>query len=169
MSTARLWPRVSAASISLRDSPTDRLAALPCGTICELVWTRPGADPRPGWKGVLDVRATCQAAPSPAQVAVWSVGNPADSRPGVIVARSNHALGLRGAPWLPSCCSSPMNHGELRARIRQLIASGDLPAVPPLASGTLSAPAGIRRVIIGRSLPDPWRQVRPKNAWRPLH
>src|SRR5262245_49289825 len=82
MSTARLWPRVSAASISLRDSPTDRLAALPCGTICELVWTRPGADPRPGWKGVLDVRANCQAAPSPAQVAVWSVGNPADSRPG---------------------------------------------------------------------------------------
>jgi hypothetical protein len=49
-----------------------------------------------------------------------------------------------------------MDHNELRARIRQLIASGDLPTISPLASGTLSALAGIRRVIIGRSLPDPW-------------
>ena len=48
-----------------------------------------------------------------------------------------------------------MNHDELRARIRQLIASGDLPTVPPLATRTLSAPAGIRRIMIDRSLPDP--------------
>jgi hypothetical protein len=46
-----------------------------------------------------------------------------------------------------------MNHDELRARIRQLIASGDLPTVSSLASGTLAAPAGIRGIVIGRSLP----------------
>jgi hypothetical protein len=48
-----------------------------------------------------------------------------------------------------------MDHDGLRARIRQLIASGDLPTISPLASGTLSAPAGIRRISIERSLPDP--------------
>ena len=48
-----------------------------------------------------------------------------------------------------------MDHTELRARIRRLIASGDLPTVPPLESGTFSEPAGIRRIIIERSLPDP--------------
>ena len=94
-------------------------------------------------------------AAGPAQVAAWSVGNSADSRRGLTVAQCNLALVLAGAPWPPSCCSSRMNHDELRARIRQLIASGDLPTVPSLASGTLAAPAGIRRIIIGRSLPDP--------------
>ena len=48
-----------------------------------------------------------------------------------------------------------MDHHELRARIRRLIASGDLPTISPLASGTLSTPAGIRRISIDRSLPDP--------------
>ena len=48
-----------------------------------------------------------------------------------------------------------MDHNGLRSRIRQLIASGDLPTISPLASGTLSAPAGIRRISIERSLPDP--------------
>lgn len=48
-----------------------------------------------------------------------------------------------------------VDHHELRARIRHLIGSGDLPTISPLASGTLSAPAGIRRISIERSLPDP--------------
>ena len=47
-----------------------------------------------------------------------------------------------------------VEHHELRARIRHLLASGDLPTISPLASGTLSAPAGIRRISIERPLPD---------------
>ena len=47
-----------------------------------------------------------------------------------------------------------VDHHELRARIRHLLASGDLPTISPLASGTLSAPAGIRRISIERPLPD---------------
>ena len=48
-----------------------------------------------------------------------------------------------------------VDHQELRARIRRLIASGELPTISPLASGTVSAPEGIRRIGIERSLPDP--------------
>jgi hypothetical protein len=48
-----------------------------------------------------------------------------------------------------------VDHHELRAKIRHLIASGDLPTISPLASGSLSAPPGIRRISIERSLPDP--------------
>jgi len=48
-----------------------------------------------------------------------------------------------------------VDHHELRARIRRLIASGDLPTISPLASGALSPPEGIRRISIERSLPDP--------------
>jgi hypothetical protein len=48
-----------------------------------------------------------------------------------------------------------VEHHELRARIRRLIASGDLPTISRLASGPLSAPEGIRRISIERSLPDP--------------
>ena len=48
-----------------------------------------------------------------------------------------------------------VDHQELRARIRRLMASGNLPTISPLASGTLSAPEGIRRISIERSLPDP--------------
>ena len=50
-----------------------------------------------------------------------------------------------------------MDNNELRARIRQLMASGDLPPLPPLANGTLSGPAAARvtRVVIGRPMPDP--------------
>ena len=42
-----------------------------------------------------------------------------------------------------------MDNNELRARIRQLIASGDLPPLP--------GPAAVRvtRVVIGRPTPDP--------------
>src|SRR5262249_2544371 len=47
-----------------------------------------------------------------------------------------------------------VDHHELRARIRRLIASGDLPTLSPLASGTVSAPGGIRRISIERPLPD---------------
>ena len=82
-----------------------------------------------------------------------SVGNPADSRPRLIVAHSNLALGLRAASWLPSCC---MDHDALRARIRQLIASGQLPPVPPPANGTLSgSPVRMTRIVVGRSMPEP--------------
>ena len=48
-----------------------------------------------------------------------------------------------------------VEHHELRTRIRRLIASGDLPSISPLTSGPLSAPEGIRRISIERSLPDP--------------
>ena len=50
-----------------------------------------------------------------------------------------------------------MDNNELRARIRQLMASGDLPSLPPLANGTLPGPAAARvtRVVIGRPTPDP--------------
>ena len=44
---------------------------------------------------------------------------------------------------------------ELRARIRRFIVSGDLPTISPLSSETFSAPAGIKRISIERSLPDP--------------
>ena len=47
-----------------------------------------------------------------------------------------------------------VDHRALRARIRRLIASGDLPTISPLASGTVSAPGGIRRISIERPLPD---------------
>ena len=50
-----------------------------------------------------------------------------------------------------------MDNIELRARIRQLIASGDLPPLPSLANGSLSGPAAARAtpVVIGRPTPDP--------------
>ena len=47
-----------------------------------------------------------------------------------------------------------VDHHQLRARIRRLIASGDLPTISPLTSGTVSAPGGIRRISIERPLPD---------------
>ena len=51
-----------------------------------------------------------------------------------------------------------MDQDALRGRIRQLIAFGDLPPAPPLSDGTLSGHAPkmkIRRIVIGRSSPDP--------------
>jgi len=50
-----------------------------------------------------------------------------------------------------------MDNNELRARIRHLMASGDLPPLPPLANGTLSGPAAARAtpVVIGRPTPEP--------------
>jgi len=85
-----------------------------------------------------------------------SVDNPASSRLGLTAPRSNIASMLLIAPWLRFCCWSRMNHVELRARIRQLIAPGELPSAPPLSDGSLSGQAAkIRRVVTGRSLPDP--------------
>src|SRR5262249_23917225 len=63
-----------------------------------------------------------------------------------------HCEALRG---LLLAVRRNVDHPELRARIRHLIASGDLPTISPLASGTLSAPPGIRRISIERSLPEP--------------
>jgi len=64
-----------------------------------------------------------------AQVAVWSVGYPADSRPGVIVARSNLASALLGAPRPVSCCSGSVDHDALHACSDSSPHPGRLPCV----------------------------------------
>ena len=49
-----------------------------------------------------------------------------------------------------------MDQNELRARIRQLMASGQLPPVSTLPDATLPGRAvRVRRVVIGRSTPEP--------------
>ena|SRR5262245_23579987 len=47
-----LRTRVSDPPVSLRDPTPNRLAALPRGSLRELVWTCAGADPGAGWRGV---------------------------------------------------------------------------------------------------------------------
>ena len=83
----------------------------------------------------------------------WSVDNPANSRLGLTAAQSNFALVLQTVPWLRSCSLSCMNHEELRARIRKVIASGELPPVPNAALAGRAART--TRIVIGRSLPEP--------------
>jgi hypothetical protein len=71
---------------------------------------------------------------------------------GADVARCKHAMALRGALWAPSCCSACVwTTMDSASGFATLIASGDLPLVPPLANGTLSAPVRVARIIIGRS------------------
>src|SRR5262249_30819548 len=65
----------------------------------------------------------------------WSVENPVNSTPDLAGAPYNPAIGLPGGQWRFSCSSARMDHNELRVRIRQLIASGEPPPVPPLAKG----------------------------------
>jgi hypothetical protein len=49
-----------------------------------------------------------------------------------------------------------MDEGELRARIRQLMASGDLPPVYPLTDKTSPNQAvRITRMVVGRSMLEP--------------
>ena len=49
-----------------------------------------------------------------------------------------------------------MDHSELRARIRQLMASGQLPPVPTLPDAILPGRAArVRRIVIGRSTLEP--------------
>jgi hypothetical protein len=49
-----------------------------------------------------------------------------------------------------------MDNNELRARIRQLMASGDLPPVPPLADKNLPGHAvRVTRTVVGRSTLEP--------------
>ena len=105
-------------------------------------WASGCLESEPPRRGAQEERVAALGKVPHTSLSCWSVDNPANSGPGLTVARSNLASVLRGAPWPPSCCSSRVNHGELRARIRELIAPGDLPAVPPLASGTLSALRG---------------------------
>jgi hypothetical protein len=63
---------------------------------------------------------------------------------------SNHAPALAGAQWPLFCHSVRMDHNELRARIRQLMASGDLPA--PLGHQLHPGQVvRVTRVVIGRS------------------
>jgi len=73
-----------------------------------------------------------------------------------VVARPNHALLLPSGLWSLSCCSGRMDNNELRARIRQLMASGDLPPVHPLIDKT---PPGqsvrVTRIVIGPSAREP--------------
>ena len=109
----------------------------------------------------LDRRARSSLRPAlgealPMNLSSRSVDNPANSRLQRAAPGSNLASILRPAPWPRFCCFFTMNHDELRVRIRQLIASGELPSAPPLSDGSLSGQvAKIRRIVIGRSLPDP--------------
>ena len=91
----------------------------------------------------------------PCDGAYGTVGNLVDSRPDGWRARSNHASILLGGRWLLSCSSGRMDHTELRARIRQLMASGDLPA--PLGDKLHPGQAVrvTRTVLFGRSKLEP--------------
>ena len=48
-----------------------------------------------------------------------------------------------------------MDNNELRATIRQLMASGDLPPVHPLTDKTPPGNAVRARVVVGRPMPEP--------------
>jgi len=73
-----------------------------------------------------------------------------------VVARPNHALLLPSGLWSLSCCSGRMDNDELRDRIRQLMASGDLPPLPPLADKNLPGRAvRVTRTVVGRSTREP--------------
>jgi hypothetical protein len=69
----------------------------------------------------------------------------------------NHASILQCGAW-PLSCRSPlfMLHAALRAKIRELMASGTL---PPESSETLTAfsrqPIRVKRIIIGRATLEP--------------
>jgi hypothetical protein len=99
---------------------------------------------------------TEQAARALAREVAWTVGNPVDSRPDRPVSTANHSTVLPGGLWLPSCSSARMDHRELRARIRLLMASGELPPGGSLADKILPAQAvRVTRVVIGRSTGGP--------------
>jgi len=73
-----------------------------------------------------------------------------------VVARPNHALLLPSGLWSLSCCSARMDNDELRDRIRQLMASGDLPPLAPLADKNLPGRAvRVTRTVVGRSTLEP--------------
>ena len=101
------------------------------------------------------VRPACRAAPRPAQVAVWSVGYPADSRPRLIVPGATMREYCEAHRGLLLAVRWSVDHDELRAWIRYVIASGKLPPSPPLSDW---APGGraarTMRIVIERSLPE---------------
>src|SRR5258705_8533001 len=67
---------------------------------------------------------------------------------------ANHSSILLAGRWPLSCSSARMDHSELRARIRQLVASGDLPA--PLGDKLHPGQAvRVSRTVIGRSTLEP--------------
>jgi hypothetical protein len=86
---------------------------------------------------------------------VEGVENPVDSRPEQPSAQSKHASALLVVRWLPSCCPARMDHDELRARIRQLMASGDLPPVHPLTDTPPGNAVRITMLAVGRPMPEP--------------
>ena len=99
-------------------------------------------------------RLKITARPCDRAVRDWTVGNPIDSGPDGWRAPSNHASILLDGRWLLSCSSGRMDHSELRARIRQLMASGDLPA--PLGDKLHPGQAvRVTRTVFGRSTSEP--------------
>src|SRR5262249_50349560 len=105
-------------------------------------WASGRLESEPPRRGAQEERVAALGKVPHTSLSCWSVDNPANSGPGLTVARPHLASVLRGGPWPLSCCSSRMTHGELRARIRQLIALGALPAVPPLGKRDSFCPCG---------------------------